>query len=241
MYGLQMYSVRDLTQTDLRGALEQVSGLGYQNVEFAGFFGHDAQTVKGWLSQYGLTVSGTHTGLQALDEDFDKMVSDHKTLGCTLLIVPYATAKTQAELNTLIAKLNVYRHRLAGQGITMAYHNHAHEFKPVDGGPSLWDALVTQTDIPLQIDTFWVYAAGQDPVAWMKKLHARGRLPVIHIKDGLASGEGKPLGMGSAPVKAVYRAARSLDVPMVVESETLAPSGMDEARICIEYLKAQEK
>ena len=30
-------------------------------------------------------------------------------------------------------------------------------------------------------------------------------------------------------------------IPMVVESETLKPSGMEEARICIEFLKAQEK
>ena len=45
-YGLQLYSVRDITGNDLAGALEQVAALGYRFVEFAGFFGHSAEDVK---------------------------------------------------------------------------------------------------------------------------------------------------------------------------------------------------
>ena len=61
-YGLQMYSLRDITGEDLKGALEKVSKIGYKGVEFAGFFGHSAEEVKSWLDEYGLTVTGTHTG-----------------------------------------------------------------------------------------------------------------------------------------------------------------------------------
>ena len=50
-YGLQMYSVRDVTETDLYGALKQVAALGYENVEFAGFFGHDGESVAAWLKE----------------------------------------------------------------------------------------------------------------------------------------------------------------------------------------------
>ena len=63
-YGLQMYSVRDLTKDDLEGALRQVAELGYSFVEFAGFFGHSAKDVRRMLDTYGLRVSGTHTGWQ---------------------------------------------------------------------------------------------------------------------------------------------------------------------------------
>ena len=49
------------------------------------------------------------------------------------------------------------------------------------------------------------------------------------------------LGMGEAPVAAVYAKARELGIQMVVESETCKPSGMEEARICIEYLHTLEK
>lgn len=239
-YGLQLYSVRDLAQHDLRAALEQVARLGYENVEFAGYFGHSAAQVKRWLEEYGLRVSGAHVGLKALDEDFSGTAAYHRELGCSLLIIPFANPQTADEIQALIKTLNRYQTRLAAEGITLAYHNHAHEFKAVENGPALWDALVEQTTLPLELDTFWAYAAGHDAADWMRKLHARGRLPVIHIKDGLRDGEGKALGLGTAPVRQVYDTALELNVPMVVESETLTPTGMEEARVCMAYLRKEE-
>ena len=239
-YGLQMYSVRDVTEKDLRGALAQVAALGYENVEFAGFFGHSGEEVAGWLKELGLRASGTHTGLNALEEDFEGVVACHKALGCELVIVPYADAKTEAEADALIEKMKDFQKRLAAEGLRLGYHNHAHEFKAIEGGASLMERFFTQTELLLQLDTFWVYAAGEDPVAWMERTAAEGRLPVIHIKDGFAGGEGVPLGKGTAPVKEVYQKAIELNVPTVVESETLTPSGMEEAKICIDYLKSLE-
>ena len=239
-YGLQMYSVRDVTEKDLRGALAQVAALGYENVEFAGFFGHSGEEVAGWLKELGLRASGTHTGLNALETDFEGVVACHKALGCDLVIVPYADAKSEAEADALIEKMKDFQKRLAAEGLRLGYHNHAHEFKAIEGGASLMERFFTQTELLLQLDTFWVYAAGEDPVAWMERTAAEGRLPVIHIKDGFADGEGVPLGKGTAPVKEVYQKAIELNVPMVVESETLTPSGMEEARICINYLKSLE-
>jgi sugar phosphate isomerase/epimerase len=239
-YGLQLYSVRDLSETDLHGALRQAAGLGYQAIEFAGFFGHPADEVKAWLDSFGLRASGTHTSLNALENDFDAVVRYHHAIGCPLLIVPFAKPGTLAEMEALAAKLTECKHKLTQEGIALAYHNHAHEFKPVEKGISFWDTLTAYTALPLELDTYWVYAAGEDPVRWMEKLHRENRLPVIHIKDGFADGGGKPLGHGTAPVEAVYRAAVRLGVPMVVESETMNPSGMEEARVCIEYLKKLE-
>ena len=239
-YGIQMFSVRDTAEHDLHAALQSVAELGYKNVEFAGFFGHPAEEVKGWLSELGLTASGTHTMLDALDADFDGVVAYHKAIGCDTLIVPYSDPKTQAELSELVSRMNHYQQKLAQSGITLGYHNHAHEFAPIEGGRTILEALIADTAVQLEIDTFWVYAAGQNPVEWMQRLHDLHRLPVIHIKDGLASHEGKPLGLGTAPVAAVYAKALELNVPMVVESETLTPSGADEARVCMAYLKTLE-
>ena len=68
-YGLQMYSLRDITGEDLKGALKQVAEMGYRYIEFAGFFGNAAEDVKAWLDEYGLVCSGTHTGRAPLEED----------------------------------------------------------------------------------------------------------------------------------------------------------------------------
>ena len=48
---------------------------------------------------------------------------------------------------------------------------------------------------------------------------------------------GIPLGQGEAPVKAVIEYAAKNGLTMVVESETLTPSGLAEAEACIEFLK----
>lgn len=64
----------------------------------------------------------------------------------------------------------------------------------------------------------------------------KNRIRVIHIKDGFIGGEGKPLGYGEAPVAEVYAKAAEMGVLMVVESESLKPDGLTEARQCIEFL-----
>ena len=101
-----------------------------------------------------------------------------------------------------------------------------------------FEQLIYRTELDLEIDTFWAYAAGIDPVKLLDRLH--DRVPVIHIKDGYENGEGMPLGMGTAPVKAVYQTAVKYGIPMVVESETLKPSGLSETDICIRYLRSLE-
>ena len=82
-YGLQMFSVRDVTEQDMEGALRQVAEMGYASVEFAGFMGHPAEQIKAWLDQYGLEVSGTHTGRALLtDERLEGTIASHKAIGC---------------------------------------------------------------------------------------------------------------------------------------------------------------
>lgn len=238
-YGIQMYSVRDITEKDMDGALKALAEMGYKNVEFAGFFGIPAQEIADMLAKYGLTVSGTHTGLNEIVDHYEETLAYHKAIGNKRIIVPGHDLATKAKLDDFIDKMNEYAAKLAAEGITLGYHNHDHEFKPNDDGQIIYDEIVARTDIALEIDTYWVYAAGKDPVALMEQL--KDRLPVIHIKDGLANREGKPLGMGTAPVADVYKKAVALNVPMVVESETLTPDGLTEAKICIEFLKAQEK
>ena len=238
-YGLQMYSVRDITATDLEGALKQVAEMGYKFVEFAGFFGHSAEDVKSWLDKYGLRVSGTHTGMKELDDDFEGTVAYHKIIGNKNIIIPGHDLSDQAKLDEFIEKANRYQPMLKEHGISLGYHNHSHEFLPNKDGSQIEDQLIYRTNLDIEIDTFWFYNATQvSAVAMMERI--KDRLKVIHIKDGFVGGKGVPLGMGSAPVREVYDKAIEMGIPMVVESESLTPDGMTEAKICIEYLKAQE-
>ncbi|MBO7358638.1 MAG: sugar phosphate isomerase/epimerase [Clostridia bacterium] len=239
-YGIQMYSVRDITKDDLRGALKRIADIGYRWVEFAGFFGHSAREVRGWLEEYGLKVSGTHTGLKELDEDFDATVQYHKTLGNRHYIIPGHDLSDQKKLDAFIEKVNAYAPVLAKEGIQLGYHNHSHEFQPNRDGSMIHEQLVCRTDLRLEIDTFWYYnATGFSAKGILERL--KDRIDFIHIKDGFRGGEGKPLGYGQAPLREVYDTAKANNMLMVVESESLQPDGLTEARLCCEWLKAQEK
>lgn len=237
-YGIQLYSVRDNTPKDMEGTLRALSEMGYEMVEFAGFFGHSAQMVKGWLDQYGLVASGTHTGVEAIRDHYEETVAYHKAIGCKEIIIPGADTSSAEKLTEFIDFLNEYAPKLAAEGLRLSYHNHDGEFRVSNFGAVIHEELQNRTNLTFEIDTYWAYAAGKDPVAILETLS--DRIPVIHIKDGLANREGKPLGMGTAPVKAVWETAKRLGIPMVVESETLNPDGLTEAKICIDYLKSLE-
>ena len=101
------------------------------------------------------------------------------------------------------------------------------------------DELCRRTEIGMELDIYWAYDAGRDPLALMDALG--WRLMAVHLKDGLPGGEGKPLGQGTAPVKAVWEKAREKRIPIIVESETLTPDGLTEAKICMDYLRELEK
>ena len=107
-YGIQLYSVRDLTEKNLDDALRQVSALGYRFVEFAGFFGHSAEDVRAMLEKYNLTVSGTHTGWKEIAERFEETVAYHKAIGNRNIIIPGADLSDQAKLDAFVEMVNTF-------------------------------------------------------------------------------------------------------------------------------------
>ena len=239
-YGLQLYSVRDITNTQMDRVLCEISKMGYSYAEFAGFFDYSAEQIKQMLDKYSLEVCSTHTGWTELsDETFEKTVAYHKYIGNKNIIIPGADLSTQEKLDRFIEFVNRVQPRLEKEGIALHYHNHSREFVTTDYGKIIHNELEKHTNLKFEIDTYWCYHAGCDPIETITRL--KDRIDFIHIKDGMRDGAGKPLGLGEAPVAEVYKTAKELGFTMVVESETLTPSGLDEARICMDYLKKAEK
>ena len=238
-YGLQMWSVRDASEKDLANALKKVAEIGYKYIEFAGFFNHPAEEVKAMLDEYGLIVSGTHSGLGDLDNDFAGTVKYHKTIGNTNYILPGAPWDTKAALDSTIEKLNKYKPMLAAEGITLGYHNHDGEFKPNKDGQIAHEEMEKRTDVNFEIDTYWAFVAGRDPIETITRL--KDRVKIIHLKDGTLDKHGNALGEGEAPVAAVREKAIELGMRMVVESEGLQPTGLEEVARCMKYLRSLEK
>ena len=238
-YGIQMYSLRDITGSDMKGALRAVAEMGYKTVEFAGFFGIEAKEIKAMLDEYGLRCVSTHTGVEEIKNNYADTLHYMETIGNRDLIIPYYKPENQAGVDELVSMINELEPKLKKDGFTLAYHNHSHEFIPNSDGSMIHQQLEDKTNVLFEIDTYWAFNANIDPIAILDRL--KNRITHIHLKDGIENGQGRSLGSGIAPVAAVRDFAIKNNFKIVVESETCSPTGIEEAKRCIDYLHSLEK
>ena len=191
------------------------------------------------LEETGLRISGTHSSFEDLrPSKIAETLAYHRAIKNTDYIVPGADLSTLEKVEDFCRVMNFAQPILAAEGIRLGYHNHSHEFAVQPYGTTVHAQLERRLSVHFEIDTFWAFNAGCDPVAVMERLSER--IHVIHVKDGFLGGKGMPLGQGEAPVRAVVDYAVKNGIQMVVESETLSPSGLAEAEACIAYLRSIE-
>ena len=242
-YGLQMYSVRDTASENFELALKKVAEMGYDMVESAGFFNHSAEEVKAMLDHYGLTLCSTRTPYRELFEKFEDTLEFHKKVGCKDIILPSAPIVTKESIDYTVACINRYQPIIEAEGMRLHYHNHSREFWKNKDGLVAEDELAKRTNVMFELDTFWVFNAGLNPLDVMEQY--RDRLAFIHLKDGIpeeigvegSKAEGKSVGSGKAPVVEVRKKAIEMGLNIVIESEGLDPTGLEEAKRCIDFLK----
>ena len=62
--GIQLYTVRNQMAEDVPGTLQAIAEIGYDEVEFAGYFEHTPEAVKGFLDAAGLVSPSVHIRLE---------------------------------------------------------------------------------------------------------------------------------------------------------------------------------
>ena len=234
-YGIQLYSIRDLAKENFEEAVAAASRIGYSSIEFAGFFGRTAAEVNRAMSDAGIRIIGTHSGWGELANDYENTLRFHKEIGNKHYTIPGADLSTPEKLRDFVEFLNFMTPKLAGEGIELAYHNHAREFIVNDFGVRTHDVLAAETKVNFEIDTYWAFVGGEDPVKVLEKY--AHRMSLIHLKDGSHEGKGKSLGLGEAPLAEIVATAKKLGLYMIVESEGQEPDGPAEIGRCIDWLK----
>jgi sugar phosphate isomerase/epimerase len=209
---VQLYSVRDDCKANFDAALDQVAAMGFEGVEFAGYYGYTANAagLAAKLKALKLKAAGTHVRMDLLRGDALKSTIDfHQAIGCRFLVVPGDPAFTDPEQSKALAdEFNALAATLKPLGMACGYHNHVDEFKK-DGDKTFWDLFAERTtkDVILQQDCGWTMAAGFDPAAYVRKYP--GRTKTAHFKPTVRRGDtGKKaiLGQDSVDWKAVYEA-----------------------------------
>ena len=191
---IQVYSVRDDAAADMMGTLKKIADMGYDGVEFAGFYGYGAEEIRAELDKLGLKAVSSHVPFATLRSDLEATAEYHKILGCKYIAVPYleekdrpGTENWQKTIDDILA-IGKYLH---SQGIQLLYHNHDFEFVKIDGKYALdmlYDAVPAEY-LKTELDTCWVKFAGEDPAAYLHKY--AGRSPIVHLKDFYVEGSVK--------------------------------------------------
>lgn len=190
--GVQLYSVRKHCGEDFDGTLKQIAEMGFEGVEFAGYYKYagDPAALRKKLDELGLKAAGTHIGANSLvGDNLKKTIDFHKAIGCAFLICPGDKRFTDPEKSKDFAELmNKAAEALKPEGLSCGYHNHVDEFTKKHEGKTYWDLFAERTtkDVLLQLDVGHARFAGLDPAEIARK-HP-GRTRSTHMKGRLPSG-----------------------------------------------------
>ncbi len=164
------------------------------------------------------------------DEEIDRGFVLAKTLGVKA-ITASSNVSTAKRIDKFAAK-----HKMR-----VGMHNHsrlvANEFARAEDFAEAMKGTSEYICINLDIGHFW--AAGFDPVDYLRKNHAR--IVTIHIKDRKKDqGPNMPFGEGDTPIKAVFQAIKELKlkIPANIEYEYRGADTVAEMKKCLAYCKA---
>jgi len=192
-FSYQLYSSRNFPP--LEQTLKMLAEAGYKKVEgVAGMIvGHqDPAWLRTQLDMNGLAMPSMHVGLDMLEDDPAQVVSLARTLGVKAIVVPYLVAEERpidkAGWHALGERVERAGAPMRDAGLTVAWHNHDFEFRPLPDGTLPIDVLLEGgKDLKLELDLAWVKVAGHDPVDFIRKYG--DRLIAVHVKDVAPAGE----------------------------------------------------
>lgn len=206
--GLQLYTVRELMRTDVARTLERVAQVGYEEVEFAGYFGETPTRIRGLLDSLGLTSPSTHLSLRELGPGLQRSLDLAQAIGHRYLVVPSLDPRDRRTLDDyrrVAAALDQAGEAARSRGLRVAYHNHDFELEPL-GGVLPYDVLLRKTDPALvffEMDFYWMASGRADSLAYFRR-HP-GRFHLCHLKDMDGRGEMADVGAGQLDFGALLR------------------------------------
>jgi sugar phosphate isomerase/epimerase len=245
LVALQLYSVRDDCARDFFGTLEKVAAMGYDGVEFAGFYGRSAGELRDKLRELGLSVAGSHESLQRVVGDaLEETARFNLELGNRTIVIPWLPPQMRSDRRgweNSAAQISNVAERCEARGIRVGYHNHREEFLPIDGEYP-WDIFFRRAGprVFMQLDTGNALSAGISVESLVETIRRYpGRSLTIHLKDYSRTRGFVLLGEGDVPFKRVIDACMDVGGTewFIVEIEVYPHPPLESVRICLENLR----
>jgi sugar phosphate isomerase/epimerase len=202
--------------------IERLAELGYDGIEFVGLFGRRPVDIKRKLDSCGLTAIGNHVPFNEFAGNINKVVADHKELGCRYITIAMPESSGLPGGGNYARTIEVISNigeAVSAAGMTLLYHNHAEELRSVTGGKSVLEHLLDDNGaLSFEADIGWIQIGGADPMYYLDKY--QDRCPIVHFKDYMPAAPGgnedfyfRPTGYGIVPNAELYAKTRSFKNP----------------------------
>lgn len=235
----QLWSIKDYTEKDFFGSLEALAKMGYSGVEFAGYKDISSKDMKSKLDELNMTGISAHIGIDLLKNNLDKEIEYLNVLGAKYIVCPWADIKTIDSAMQHSELFNQIGEKCYNNGLTFAYHNHAHEFE-LDNGKYPLEVMFENVNTKFVLqepDLFWVAYAGIDPIEYITK--NAERCPIIHFKqiENMETKTNVDAASGIIDFKKAMKIASKSD--FVYEQEHFVGTSMENMEKSIEYFKGE--
>lgn len=240
MIGIQIYTVRSLTETALGAeyAIKALKDIGYEAIQLAGSI-EVMENCTLAAKKFGLRVIGILTDAATLNNNFGKITGIAKDADCCDIGIS-GNAKCEAEAKELIKSANELAQHVRGEGFSFSYHNHSHEFIRTECGKTVMDILISGfSGVDLMPDTYWLQHGGAD-VRDFIETHGK-KITILHVKDMKRTDEGvtfAEVGVGNLNMPGIIKTAKSAGIKnFIVEQDLCDADPIESARISYENLK----
>lgn len=211
--GVQLYMLRTAMRADPEGTIARIAKIGYTEIEWWGNWQRTPAQVRALLDAHKLRAPAAHVDPKELAPDrIGALLDTAATIGHSTLIVAWSgpdTRKTLDDWKRFAGTFSVAGETAAKYGIRVGYHNHDMEFQRVEGVTYL-DHFIAASDpryVDIELDCFWAYKAGHDPVALLTQ--HKQRITMLHLKDssGAPTHQQRDIGAGAIDWKPVLATA----------------------------------
>ena len=193
--GAQLYTLREFMKTpeDFYRTMQKVAEIGYKYVQVSGARADvNADVIKKASDDTGLKVIITHSPLDRILNDTDRLIEEHDKFGCNIIGLGHGGdyTKSYEGFKKMAYDLAPVVEKIRKAGKIFSYHNHYQEFEKKDGKHFI-DAFIENSDksaVKITADVYWLHFAGLNECDWLRD-HA-DIISCTHFKD-LGVYEGK--------------------------------------------------
>ena len=197
---VQLYSFRNNPREDFPGLLKRIKAMGFDGVEFAGYYGYSMEEIRAFLNDAGLIAEGAHIAYESLKEDLENTIEQSIYLSQSYIICPHLEPECRQDLDSVLRVAEDFAsfgEKIKEAGLTFGFHTEHYHFDSF-GGRTLSEIILDETDpdtVKIQLDTGNGEITGNMlSIPFMDKYPDRCEL--LHIKDYRAVGDAEPVAVG---------------------------------------------